>query len=525
MGDAAEREDGELELSGGVDAGGEVEPCNAEEEPGSSVETDEEGDNEIDGGSYRFLERSPVGGAEDQSSFEAYGAPELETPLEKNARRVRKASGREETGALSKKSPTYRQPFTPEQRLLLLDTWNRSGLPATDFADLVGLCADTLRKWKSRFNRYGPAGLMAQKKGAAKGSRLPEVTKRMILMLKEANPEYGCRTISDLLARGPGVPASASAVERFLKEKGYEGETVVTEPHPDKKRRFERARPGQLWQTDLFTFTMKRQNRRVHLVAFMDDHSRFITGYGVHGSASTDMVIEALVSAVSSFGAPEELLTDNGPQYCTWRGRSRFAKECERLGIRQLVSRPRHPQTLGKIERFWGTLWRGFMKSAIFLDMEDARKRIGLFIDHYNFQRPHQSLNGLTPADRFFGAAPEVMAAMRERLEDNALELARKGIPKKPFYLTGRVDGKPVSVHEEGGRVFMIGEDGHREEVDVKMPRREVGDSSESGEGAPQCPDGSPPSAPAWNGPPQGRELETGLGVLADSLEKETTDE
>jgi len=66
----------------------------------------------------------------------------------------------------------------------------------------------------------------------------------------------------------------------------------------------------------------------------------------------------------------------------------------EKVGIRQIVSRPRHPQTLGKIDRFWGSLWRECVETAVFMDLGDARTRIGHFIDHYNFQRPHQGLDG-----------------------------------------------------------------------------------------------------------------------------------
>jgi transposase InsO family protein len=69
----------------------------------------------------------------------------------------------------------------------------------------------------------------------------------------------------------------------------------------------------------------------------------------------------------------------------------------EKLGIRQIVSRPRHPQTLGKIDRFWGSLWRERVETAVFMDLGDARTRIGHFIDHYNFQRPHQGLDGGDP--------------------------------------------------------------------------------------------------------------------------------
>ena len=83
------------------------------------------------------------------------------------------------------------------------------------------------------------------------------------------------------------LPHIAKAtIRQVLHEAGYQVEEVATHPHPDKQREFERATPNQLWQTDLFTFVLKRQNRRVYLVAFMDDHSRFITGYGLHATQS-----------------------------------------------------------------------------------------------------------------------------------------------------------------------------------------------------------------------------------------------
>jgi transposase InsO family protein len=364
--------------------------------------------------------------------------------------------------------------LTPQQRLLLLDTWQRSQLPAGDFAALVGISKHTLYAWKKKFDREGPAGLMDQSRGRLPGSRLPDLTKRTILMLKQANPDWGCQRISDMLLRGPALPASASAVAQVLHEAGYALEEVPTRPHPDKVRHFERARPNQLWQTDLFTFILKRQNRRVYLVAFLDDHSRFLVGYGLHASQSSALVLEVLRAALTSYGTPEEILTDNGSQYVTWRGKSAFSKELEKRGIKQVVAAPRRPQTLGKIERFWGTLWRECVESAVFLDLGDAQRRIGLFIDHYNFQRPHQGIDGLVPADRYFGAAQEVKQTLQARVAANALELARQGLPKQPFYLTGQVGGQPFSVHAEGERVILTGGQGHRQEVDLVAPRPEA---------------------------------------------------
>src|SRR5437879_1775988 len=115
-------------------------------------------------------------------------------------------------------------------------------------------------------------------------------------------------------------------------------------------------------------------------------------------------------------------------------------------------------------------MWRECLESAVFVDLGDAQRRIGLFIDHYNFQRPHQGIGGLVPADRFFGAAPEVLQTLRARVAVNALELARQGLPKAPFYLTGQVGGQPFSVHAEGERVILTGTAGERREVELTSP-------------------------------------------------------
>lgn len=404
---------------------------------------------------------------------------------------------------------------TPEQRLLILDTWQRSGLPGGDFASLVGISRHTLYAWKRRFDEHGPAGLMDRPKGSPKGSKLPDLTKRTILMLKSGNPEWGCQRISDMLARGPALPASPGAVARVLHEAGYELEDASTRPHPDQPRTFERARPNQLWQTDLFTFLLKRQNRRVYLVAYMDDHSRFITGFGLHAGASTALVLEVLRAGITSFGPPEEVLTDNGPQYVTWRGKSQFTRELEKHGIRQIVARPRRPQTLGKIERFWGTMWRECIEAAVFFDLAEARTRIGHFIDHYNFQRCHQGIDGLVPADRFFGVASEVLKTLRARIATNALDLARHGAPRQPFYMTGQMGGKSFSVHGEGERMILKRQGEERQEVELvgpeapELPRDVPGPLPQ-----PVCPDGSP-SVDATDAAP---EPGPGESVLDDFL-------
>jgi hypothetical protein len=242
-------------------------------------------------------------------------------------------------------------------------------------------------------------------------------------------------------------------------------------------------------------------------------------------------VREVLEAAIANFGAPEEVLTDRGPQYYTWRGKSDLTKLLERRGIRHLVSRPHHPQTLGKIERFWGTLWREGIGSAIFQDLDDARRRIGHFVDYYNFQRPHEGIDGSVPADRFFSAAAEVKATLRARVAANALELAQHGIPRKAFYLTGRVGDEAITVHAEGERVVLTKEDGTREEVDLTVSGRRghPGESDEMPE--PVSQDGAPPDIRRLPGekelPPPGTSvLDEVIGpVVEETVKDEGTPE
>jgi transposase InsO family protein len=406
--------------------------------------------------------------------------------------------------------------LTPQQRLAILDCWQRSSLPAKDFAPLVGVSRHTLYAWKQRFERLGSAAFLDQPHGAKKGSRLPEATRRAIVALKESQPDWGCERISNILLRSSALPASPSAVARVLREAGYELHESPTRPHPDHPRRFERARPNQLWQTDLFTFVLKRQNRRVYLVAFLDDHSRFLVSFGLHASQSTALVLEVFRAAVAAYSAPAEVLTDNGAQYVTWRGESAFHKELKQRGIEHIVARPRHPQTLGKIERFWGTLWRECLETAVFLDLADARARIGHFIDWYNFQRVHSGIDGLVPADRYFHAAPEVARLLKERVAGNALELARHGLPRPPFYVTGQVGGRNFSLHAEGERVFLTHQGKPRQEVDLVPPEVPEHDAApgrldRNAMPPPVCPDGSLQTTPEVDPPCQRQPERAGL--------------
>jgi transposase InsO family protein len=382
--------------------------------------------------------------------------------------------------------------FTAAQRLLILDIWERSAASAAEFAPLIGLSTHTLYAWRRRFEAQGPVGLTDRPRGTARGSRLPESTQRAIVMLKRTHPDWGIERLHDTLLRSEGFAASPGAIRRVLLESGYEIQAEPTRPHAEPRAQsFKRARANQLWQSDLFSFVLKREGRRLYMVVFLDDHSRFVVGHGVYATSAGPLVSEVLEAAMRNFGAPQEVLTDRGPQYHTWRGKSRFRKLLDKRGIRHLLSRPRHPQTLGKTERFWKTLWHECLESAIFTDLEDARRRIAHYIDHYNFQRTHQGIEGLVPADRFFSAAAEVRKTLEARVAQNALDLARHGMPRQSVYLTGRVGDEGISLHGEGGKLVLTTSAGSRQEVDLTAGGRRAEPVSEPSPAPSHDPEGA----------------------------------
>jgi hypothetical protein len=245
--------------------------------------------------------------------------------------------------------------------------------------------------------------------------------------------------------------------------------------------------PNALWQIDIFTFQLKRMYP-VYLVGIIDDHSRYITGWGLFRQQSGDAVLEVTKGAIGQWGAPREILSDNGRQFVAWRGRTRFQKVLKQQGIDHIRSAPHHPMTLGKIERFWRTIWEEFLGEAVFASFADACQRIDHWIHYYNHQRPHQGIDGACPADRFYGMSEDVEEAIKQGCEKNALRLALGQEPHPPLYLLGQLGGTDVRVVRKGeaievkvgdavhevihmGAPFTIGEDGSfgRAEESVEM--------------------------------------------------------
>jgi transposase InsO family protein len=307
----------------------------------------------------------------------------------------------------------------------------------------------TLSEWVRWYRAGGVEGLKPQPRPQRKRDARREAS----VTVKREQPQAGGRRIRDVMKRFFGIGTSETTVRRVLQAEGItqKREPPKAKPKP-KPVRFERAEPNQLWQSDLFTFLL-RKHQRVYVAAFLDDHSRYLVSLAMAHHQKSSLVMEALARGIADYGTPREILTDQGRQYTTWRGSTDFEEELRRHGIRHVKSRPHHPQTCGKIERFWKTMWEEFLSRTVFADFEDCQRRIALFIQHYNFQRPHQTLDGLTPADRFFRSAAQVRAVVEANVAANALRLAREQPARKPFYLVGRLGDRDLTISTSGSNL------------------------------------------------------------------------
>lgn len=381
----------------------------------------------------------------------------------------KKARGQEAGTRERRDGPRQVTEYPLELRLRAVKEVLEHETPSAAVARALGIPNTTLAGWVTRYELHGADGLLPQPRPVKRAASASDEAKRQaVVEMRQEHPDYGTRRIRDSLARFSGLGVLETEVRRILHEAGLIEPVSGATPREKGPRRFERAEPNQLWQSDIFTFLLRRY-QRIYVAAFLDDHSRFLVSHAIAHHQKASLVMEALHQGVAAFGAPREILTDHGRQYTAWRGSTEFEEELRREGIVHVKSRPQHPQTLGKIERFWRTLWEELLSRTVFADFADLTRRVGLFVDAYNFQRPHQALAGLVPADRFFRAAPQVREAIEKGVADNAMRLAREQPPRKPFYLVGRLGDRDLSIAASGrGLQVQLGDEAP-ETIDLRQ--------------------------------------------------------
>ena len=362
--------------------------------------------------------------------------------------------------------------YPVEFRLRVVKLFLEEGYNAALISEQFGISTHSIQRWVRAYRRGGVDELTPKPRPGGKPSVKPEVKERVIAV-KKAHPEYGARRITDVLKRFFLIPTSQSTVHKTLSEKG-----LVTKAkrkpvrNPPKPRFFERARPNQMWQSDIMTFRLAGRN--AYLIGFMDDYSRYITALGLYRSQTAEHVLETYRRGVAEYGVPKEMLTDNGRQYTNWRGKTRFEREMKKDRVKHIRSRPHHPMTLGKIERFWKSILGEFLQRTQFDSFEQAVERCAFWVKYYNHKRPHQGIGGLCPADRFFEIAHDLKKTLQRGVEENALELALRGRPADPFYMVGRMGGQSVVIRAEKGKVKMLVDDAGQEKELVYDARKDI---------------------------------------------------
>ena len=282
-------------------------------------------------------------------------------------------------------------------------------LASQDGANVRGLCRrfgispTTGYKWLERFRELGQAGLAEQSR-RPRGSprRSAAAVEALVLSLRDDHPAWGGRKISRRLRDlGHAEAPAASTVTAILRRHGVEigasggGQAAF--------RRFEKPRPNDLWQMDFKGHVGLAGPGRLPPLTVLDDHSRFAVVLAACGDQRTVTVRDRLTAAFRLYGLPAMIMTDNGSPWGNGPG-SPFTPLGVWLiehGVRIGHSRPYHPQTMGKDERFHRSLKAEVLAGPPFADIAAAERAFARWRGVYNTQRPHEALDLAVPASRY----------------------------------------------------------------------------------------------------------------------------
>ena len=278
-----------------------------------------------------------------------------------------------------------------------------------------------------RYRESGDAALEDTRPGSGKcWNRLPDPVRQSILTLALERPELSACELAVLCTERQRYFVSESSVYRLLK-----AHALITSPAFILMKAADRFQhpttaPNQLWQTE-FTYLKVIGWGWFYLSTVLDDYSRYILAWKLCDGMTASDVSDTLSLAPESSGLESakvhhrpRLLSDNGPSYVSAELRDWLDDQ----GMGHTRGAPYHPMTQGKIER-----WHRSMKNQVLLENYylpgDLKARIGAFVDYYNTERYHESLNNLTPEDVYTGRGQTVLNR-RRRIKLNTLAERRR---------------------------------------------------------------------------------------------------
>jgi transposase InsO family protein len=284
------------------------------------------------------------------------------------------------------------------------------GAPVGEVAERFGVSRQTVTAWRKRYEAGGLGGLADRsRRPHCSPGRISADVEALICEMRRHHRRWGARRISYELGielGGRGTP-SRSTVHRVLLRNGLVN--VQEQQHKRVYKRWAREAPMHLWQLDIVGGVFLADGRECKMLTAIDDHSRFVVAATVLERPSGPAVCEAFIAALNRWGAPFEVLTDNGKQFTGKFTRPLpvevlFERICRENGITARLTKRRSPTTTGKVERFHRTLRRELLDEVgAFASIETAQAAIDEWVHAYNTMRPHQSLNMATPASLFRG--------------------------------------------------------------------------------------------------------------------------
>ncbi len=333
----------------------------------------------------------------------------------------------------------------------------------TQLCRRFGISRKTGYKWLLRFAREGPSGLTEHSRRPLHSPRrtAPDAEAR-VTALRELHPGWGGRKLNRRL-RDQGVsPVPApSTITGILARNGLLNQDRRLQRD---WQRFEAEAPNRLWQMD-FKGHIPAGSKRCHPLTVLDDHSRFNLCLAACADELSDTVQAQLTSVFQRYGLPDRITTDNGsPWGSSGQGLyTRLSAWLMRLGVRVGHSRPHHPQTQGKDERFHRTLrLEVISRRAVWHDLKELQQAFDAWRDVYNFERPHEALGLEVPSSRYQASLrsfPAVLPPIEYELGDDVRRVRDTGRIKFQGRLVAvgkAFVGKPVAIRPAGDGVWDV---------------------------------------------------------------------